>query len=377
MQYEVELGGVSVSLDGILYAQQNQLNKSCAQVALKSLLSRLNQGEISYRQINDLAKRSSSISFDPAKGLDATQIRAVLEGFGVGFRDFDYTQFSEEERKNHPYQKYLYSGVESGCGALLGFRLAGPATKGHERHIIPFYGHTFNKDTWAPEADVAYFRVGEKLGYVPSENWTSSFLGHDDNLGPNFCIPRLYIAPEKVDYVVELLKPGIMFGGAQAEALSLQFLYSVLNQLNQIAHSSNAWLERLAHYSHPNIQRVVLRAIAVDRDTYIHHLKDERDWDGHSEPKGGVPDVLRRLLPKHLWIVEISIPQLFPANERKLGEIVLNGGVRLDPIKSSSSPFLLARLPGLYFFESPGKSKKQRFLVLQSDLASHLPVIRL
>ena len=61
------------------------------------------------------------------------------------------------------------------------------------------------------EADMAYFRVGESFGYIPSANWTSSFLGHDDNFGPCFCVPRLYISNDKVDYVAELLKPGIRF----------------------------------------------------------------------------------------------------------------------------------------------------------------------
>jgi hypothetical protein len=373
MRYEVALGGVSVRVDGLLYAQQNQLNKSCAQVALRSLLSRVTSRDVSYSEINDLARKKSRRRFDPANGLNATQIRAVLQGFGVGFRDFDYTQFDDEERRLHPYQKYVYSGVESGCGALVGFHLTGPATTGQEAHIIPFYGHTFNKDTWAPEADVAYFRVGDTLGYLPSENWTSSFLGHDDNFGPNFCVPRLYILPDQVDYVVELLRPGIVFGGAQAEALSLQFLDSALREADQYG-VDNDWLRRLGYYFEPPMQRVVLRALALDRGDYVHHLKTETDWDRHSE-NAMVIDVLSRTLPERLWVVEASIPQLFPANERKLGEIVLNGGIELRMDGSSTTPFLLARLPGLYLFKYFGEERD--FLALPSNLASHLPVFRL
>jgi hypothetical protein len=369
MQYEVALGKGRYRLDGLLYAQQNELNKACAQVALRSLISRVNQSDISYRRINELAQSQPTPGFDPANGLETGQIRSVLEKLGIRFRDFDYTQHGEAERQLHPYQKYVYAGVESGAGALVGFHLTGPAAQSNQRHIIPFYGHTFNKDTWAPEADIVYFHVGETLGYVPSEYWTSSFLGHDDNFGPNFCVPRLYIRPEQVEYVVELLKPGIMFGGAQAEALSLQFLYSVLGQIET---SGNVWLNRLAYFAQPEIQRIVLRAVAIDRTEYIKHLATEKDWEQNSEnPK--VIEVLHKFLPYFLWIVEVSIPQLFPANERKLGDIVLNGGVQLNPDQQYRSHFLFARLPSLYFFRSEGRN----FLSVPSNLKSHLSVIRL
>ena len=373
MKYTVTLGRGQLHIKGLLYAQQNELNKACAQVALRSVLSRITGDDISYRQINDLAQLESIGNFNPASGLTVKQIRAVLNGFDIEFRDLDYTQGDDAEREQHPYQKYIYAGIESGMGALVGFRLSGPAILGGQRHIIPFYGHTFNKDTWAPEADISYFRVGERLGYVPSENWTSSFLGHDDNFGPNFCIPRLYIHPDQIEYVVELLKPGIMFGGAQAEALSLQFLYSVLNQTDT---SHNVWLQRLAFYAHPDIQRIVLRAIAIDRETYIDHLSNEQDWEHNSENRQ-VIDILRRLLPPDLWIVEVSIPQLFPANERKLGDIVLNGGLEIKADQKTSSNFLFVRLPSCYFFVFSDVSEEQDFLTVPSNLTSHLPVIHL
>ncbi len=170
MKYMVTLGGVRLYLKGLLYAQQNELNKACAQVALRSLISRINESDVSYRQINNLARQESTQSFNPGKGLTLPQIRAVLAGFGILFRDLDYNLYSDKERKDYPYQKYVYSGIESGTGALLGFHFTGPAIQDPQRHIIPFYGHTFNKDTWAPEAETSYFRVGESLGYFPSEN---------------------------------------------------------------------------------------------------------------------------------------------------------------------------------------------------------------
>ena len=383
MKYSVLVGSGNVSVEGLLYAQQNTLNKACAQVALRSLISRIVRRDVSYREINDFAQRLSPQNFDPSRGLSVEQIQAVLDGFKVRFRDIDYIPTDSEYRAHYPYQKHIYAGVESGAGALLGFHFTGPAIEMMEsvegrrapRHIIPFYGHTFNKDTWMPEADMAYFRVGESFGYIPSANWTSSFLGHDDNFGPCFCVPRLYISNDKVDYVAELLKPGIRFGGVQAEVLALSFLYSVLNWVsqtdrsNQIGLPQNTWLQRLVY----NAQRqsIILRAVAIDRNEYIRRLSTDRDWDQNVEDKSAIN--LLDGSPNALWVVEVSVPQLFPANESKLGDIVLNGEVPLTSSQSGQAAFLIVRLPGCYFSAFSGPD----FVTVPSRLTSHVPVIRL
>ncbi len=371
MAYEVTLGQEKHRIRGLLYAQQNALNKTCAQVALRSLISRVIGRDVSYREINDFARTKSSGTFKPSNGLGVPQIQAVLDGFKIRFRDFDYNipaeRYRSKERKRHPYQKYVYAGVECGIGALVGFRMLND-----QRHIIPFYGHTFNKDTWAPDADRAYFRVTDRLGYIPSEYWTSSFLGHDDNFGPNFCVPRLYVQPAQVEYVVELLKPGIQFGGAQAEALAIQVLDAVCSRMGS---SQNKWLDRLAGYTDPKDGSIVLRAISMDKERYARHLSSERDWLNNSEDSQLV-DILKQLMPEKLWVVEVSIPQLFPANERKLGEIVLNGGLRISSGKKNHSHFVFARLPGRYFFPDPGPSARNGFVQWGSRLLSHTPVIR-
>ncbi len=383
MKYSVLLGSGNVSLEGLLYAQQNTLNKACAQVALRSLISRIVLRDVSYREINDFAQRVPSQNFNPSNGLSVEQIQAVLAGFRIHFRDIDYGSTDNEYRDHHPYQKHIYAGVESGAGALLGFHFTGPAVRMMEsvegrrapRHIIPFYGHTFNQDTWMPEADMAYFRVGESLGYIPSENWTSSFLGHDDNFGPCFCVPRLYISNYKVDYVAELLKPGIRFGGVQAEVLALSFLYSVLNwvsqtdRFTQIGLPQNTWLQRLVYNAQH--QSIILRAVAIDRDEYIRHLSADKDWDQNIEDKSAIN--LLDGSPNALWVVEVSIPQLFPANESKLGDIILNGEVALSDGHSSQAAFLIVRLPGCYFSAFSGPD----FVTVPSRLTSHVPVIRL
>lgn len=372
--YHVVIGDQKFTIPGVLYAQQNNLNKVCAHVALRTLLSRrLERGDVSYREINQIVEQSSGRRYQFGCGLTVQDIRAVLNHYGIPFRDIDYEDTGSQYvdmRKTHPYQKYIYSGVESGCGALLGFSLESPAAG---RHIIPFYGHTFNKDTWAPDADMAYFDVGNGVGYIPSESWTSSFLGHDDNFGPNFCVPRLYVKPEQVQYVVELLSESVAYSGVHAEAITLIFLYSLWEH---IRNSTNRWMQRLADASHPKNRRVVLRAICITSAAYLRHFKEEKDWDGELEfPL--IASIFEKILPERVWVVEVSLPHLFPANEHKLGEIVLNPFVSFDghqPINYDL--FLFARLPGSIFVLNPVNSGPPEFLEVPSKCKSHRAVIR-
>lgn len=370
--YRLKVANTLLEINGLLYCQQNQLNKSCAQVALRSILSRiLPEGDISYNRINEIADTLNP-GFIPHNGLSVPQLRGVLTELGIKFNDIDYTFFDEEMLKELPYQKYAYAGLESGCGALLGFRLAGRGLQEEAKHIIPIYGHTFNKDTWVPNAEIAYFRIGEGVGYIPSESWTSSFLGHDDNFGPNYCIPRLYIENDKVDYVVEIFKPGISYSGVQAEAIALNILYSILPE---IPGSDNKWLLRLIAWT--EMQKIVFRAVAISTDEYISHLSTITDWDNNNESPE-LCEFLAKEMPSHLWIIEISTPQLFPANERKVGEIVLDATQPLNVDEGSMvyNVFIFARLPGIYMFGGDISNGNPQFTPILSKIISHTDLIK-
>lgn len=370
--YRLMVAGKPFAIEGLLYCQQNTLNKACAQVALRSLLSRiLPEGDISYRRINGIAATVNP-GFKPGHGLNVQQMRTVLSELNLRFNDIDYSQCDEQLRHDLPYQKYAYAGLESGGGALVGFRLAGRELRAEAKHIIPIYGHTFNKDTWAPTADISYFRIGEGVGYVPSESWTSSFLGHDDNFGPNYCIPRLYIENDKVDYVVEIFRPGICYGGLQAEALALNILYSLLPSLVDV---HNRWISRLVQWT--KRQQIVFRAQAMKTTEYVKHLCCLRDWEGNGE-NPALCELLEREMPEYIWAVEVSTPQLFPANERKLGEIVLDAtrDLNLQEETSVNDVFILARLPGIYLLGGEISNGTPQFTPVPSQLVSHTDLIK-
>lgn len=370
--YNLMVGEQLFTIQGILYCQQNELNKACAQVAVRSLLSRLlPEKDVSYRRINEIA-RSVSPAFSPENGLNVVQIRAILSEYDLRFTDIDYSQ-DNELRDVLPFQKYAYGGLEAGGGALVGFRFSGRELRHEARHIIPIFGHTFNKDTWAPNADYSYFRIGESVGYVPSESWTSSFLGHDDNFGPNFCVPRLYIEKNQVDYIVEIFRPGAMYGGVQAEAMALNILYSILPTLT---HNANKWIRRLLEWT--SKQQVVFRAQTLTPDEYVAHLKNLDDWEGNKE-ESDLCDFLALEMPQLIWAVEVSTPHLFPANERKLGEIVFDATQILDTQDDNSinKVFIFARLPETYLFGGDVSDGTPSFTPVPSKLVSHTDLIRM
>lgn len=368
-KYNVRLGQLEYEIEGTLYCQQNALNKACAQVALRSLLSRLlPDGDISYRKINNLAKPEN-----PGSGLSAQQIQSVLSYFQLQYQAIDYTDASEDDAKETlPYQKFIYSGIESGSGALVGFKLSGSGCNQESRHIIPLYGHTFNKDTWAPNADISYFNIGDGVGYIPSESWTSSFIGHDDNFGQNFCIPRLYINPENVDYVVEIFRQNVSYSGVIAEAISLDILYSILG--NDIGESSNKWISRMKDWT--RAQQIIFRALALTSKEYTDYLGFMVDWEGNKEDSN-IIQFFKDELPNILWVVEISTPHLFPANQRKLGEIVLDASMVFDNDNENSlyEPFLFARIPGSYLYGGEIENSTPELIKRSSFIKSHTELI--
>ena len=370
--YHIAVCDQPFQINGIIYCQQNTLNKACAQVALRSLLSRvLPEADISYRRINEIADDVTP-GFNPCKGLSVPQIRHIFNKLGINFTDIDYTEHDDKTRKDLPYQKYAYAGLEAGYGALVGFRLAGKDFQQEAKHIIPIYGHTFNKDTWVPNADISYFHIGEGVGYVPSESWTSSFLGHDDNFGANFCIPRLYIENDKVDYVVEIYRPGVFYGGVQAEALALLILYSLLPCLDA---TQNKWISRLLEWT--GKQQVVFRALSMTSSEYVEHLNSLRDWDNNRE-RPELCEFLRKELPDYIWVIEISTPQLFPANERKLGDIVLDATqpLNMDDSLTFYNVFTFARLPRTYLLGGEIENGSPKFKSVPSALLSHTELVK-
>ena len=372
--------GKKFSIHGYLYAQQNNMTNVCAHVALRTVISRYHpDGDISYRTINELLGIDHiHRKLGNGKGLSTDEMIKAIEHYGANCFVGNYTS---NITPPVPFQKYIYGSIESGFPSLVVF-----ATQSSSYHAIPIFGHTFNEDTWVPNAEFSYFKIGKGIKYIPSESWLSMYIAHDDNWGSNYCIPRRYLhtqkdcdvipgtitkckkEPEGVAYTISTFPKEILMSPIHAEALAADFLFSILQRLSEV---TPIWGERLKNYSEHNL--IVIRPILVSNKEYINHLSTIKDWHDNS-----IKEDILNILTTHLnssfyWLIEISLPELFSANRRKVGEIIIRSDIK-PPHSRSMDSFVFARIPGFVTMYSSGDANNPEFSFIQSGIDSHTPL---
>lgn len=333
--YRLETTVGKLTVRGVLYAQQNDLTFVCAHVCLRTVLaSVLPDADVSYAKINEITgvdHKSSKVG-EGESGLGPDQMGSVLSHFGLF-----YTKIIHEPTKGlelpGDFQHDLYGAIESGQPALLGFEKSGTS---EERHIIPVIGHTFNEDTWVAPATRGYFEGG--LSYYPSENWLSTYVVHDDNFGPYFCLPRHFLQKDNFRIILSLKRHASESEAVDAEAIALAYL----GALARASRSGNEWMERFKAFATSGL--LVLRALLITKEEYLDHLRKAECWDGQTTDPGCV-SAMEAELPDYFWMIEASAAELFSASRRKFGEIIIRSDLP-TPKHLDWSLFLLARLPG-------------------------------
>jgi len=370
--------GKGCKVKGYLYAQQNGLTNVCAHVALRTVGASFHKdGDITYREMNDL------LGIDHKKkkltnGLTLPQMVKILESVGVTCDHADYSSGSTNAPPV-PYQRFVYGSIESGFPSIIIFH-----TSGNSMHAVPVFGHTFNQDTWVPSAERGYFQIGPGTAYLPSESWVSSFLMHDDNFGSNFCVPRHYLRPvqpsgkpkaknvqaagsEWVAHVLSPLPTDIKVSPLEAEVLGLEYLRAILHELPD---DGNRWGDRLLEYMVKG--QCVFRSILCKGSEYAEHLKKLRGWKEGKIDGGTAAAMGKSLSNQKIWIVEMSVPELFSTNLRKIGEVVIFSERPIPPGISNFTNFVLARLPGYFALRQSNKPKSGSFQFFPSGINSHV-----
>lgn len=381
--------GKQFNVCGYLYAQQNGVTNICAHVALRTAAARFHpSGDMSYREMNRL------LGFDQVnvktQGLDLQQMVKVLEAAGATCFQADYSQSNVNAP---PFQKYLYGSIESGFPAIIIF---GTTAADGSLHAIPVFGHTFNQDTWVPNAEDSYFKIGEGTKYIPSESWLSMFVAHDDNWGSNYCIPRHYLQPwqneepppapaqptppkadengdEKfvpgVAHIISTMPKEVKLNPLRAEVIGADFLFTILPKLPA---ENNPWAKRLLHYANRNL--LVLRPYLLDPAEYTTHLAKIKDWQYKTILPFWVRALKTSLKTERLWMIELSVPELFSANLRKVGEVLVRAEV-LPAVERDFGSFVLARLPGYFVLHAGGPPDNPNFSFLPSGAEGHVELI--
>jgi len=374
------VGERSFTINGYLYAQQNGKTNCCAHVACRTAAARYHpDGDMTYREMNSLPEigidHVTTIADD---GLSSEKMVAVLKAAGAQCFVAKYTKVSPDLTPP-PFQKWLYGSIESGYPAILFFE-----TSAHDFHTIPVFGHTFNQDMWVANAELSYFRVGAGTVYVPSEQWLSTFLAHDDNWGSNYCIPRHFLyanpicdrlrgkpracekQPNCVAYVIATFPQDVKVNSIAAEVIGADYLFRLLPQLPEL---NLVWGRRLQSYANQNL--LVLRPILIDARRYADHLALLADWQGGSVQRE-VITLLREMQGLgNIWMVELSVPELFAINRRKLGEVLILADI-FPSAERDFRNYLLARVPGYFGFCVGGDATSPEFLFQPSGIRGHV-----
>lgn len=377
------VGGQPLEIAGYLYAQQNNLTNVCAHVALRTAAARFHpDGDMTYREMNQI------VGIDHVKrkvgggcGLNAKDMVAILEAAGARCFIGDFA-IDPAKRPEVPFQKYLYGSIESGFPAIVCFATADATSN----HAIPVFGHTFNEDTWVPNAELSYFKVGPGTKYIPSESWLNMYLIHDDNWGSNYCVPRPYLRvrhwcsqlsgkaepcpteAECVRVVIGTVPKKVTCDPIRAEVIGADYLFALWPQMPQ---TQGEWGKRLQ--THAKNNKLVLRPLLISGQQYVDHLERVRDWRMNRIARRYL-DVLRLGLKEMVWMIEMSVPELFQGNKRKIAEVLLWAERPADNSRTFTS-FAIARLPEHFALYDGGGPKNPRFRFLPSGTTSHVELI--
>jgi len=374
------IAGKPLHVSGYLYCQQNGITNVCVHAALRTIAARfLPDHDLSYREINRL------LNIDHVKstlkdGVFSSDMVSVLQAKGIKYIQSD---FENDKDSTAPFEKFIYDHIESGFPVIIYFK---PTTT-DKCHVISVFGHTFNQDAWVQSADRHYFSISQYVGpayqketkYIPSDSWLSMFVGHDDNVGSNLCIPRHYFQtkftkePGKehlvnpVRHIISTLPNEVVLDPESAEAMAARYLAKYLDKPNL----SNPWSRR--YYKALRLGHVVLRPLLITGGDYEDHLKRLTAWDLRNRILPDVYATIQKLVANHrIWMFEISIPELFSAVKRKIGEILLRADINDHPnpdITQGKRVFLLARFPGRFFRLREDASPKSK----SSDLFKEFP----
>lgn len=98
------------------------------------------------------------------------------------------------------------------------------------------------------------------------------------------------------------------------------------------------------------------------------------DWSRRRVESAFVEEI-RREVDELVWMVEVSLPELFPTNLRKVGEVLVRADRDLSG--DGGSVFLRARIPGWSCVESPRGAVPGEFEFRPCRLLSHVPLFGL
>ena len=335
-------------VEGSLFCQQNALTHACAHAVLKMILNTadLVGHKVTNRELNTILDIDHLERFG-GDGLTLDQVWSVINHFGLSQVGGNFLEMPTVD-----YAEWIYPLVESGYPVFLTFNPT--HTRGH---VLAVVGHTMNSDKWDCEAHLAY--RPEAFGtYHASSAWVDHFIVNDDNFGMYTCMPPQYLrnrilpqydATQRAQVAFSVLPRGIDVPPYFAEKASVALVARLAQSYN--CAPGNKWLGRLWEQLRQPNKGIVGRTLLCTKERYFRHLAGERDSNGCG-PVQEIPEELAAA-PDHLWLTEISLPDLYTANKHKVGDLLTDAKAGHKTDGAPFSRFVWGWLPGIQVMKDP------------------------
>jgi hypothetical protein len=335
--FERAVGGCCYTITGAYYCQENGFNRDNVQAAVRIAIRSI-EGTSSH----DDDKLSTSRQ---SRGIADIIVKTLRKrGYGYNLYEID------EKTSADDIWIALCSFIESGNPPLLVV-----SERGQDDRIIPVLGYTLNTDEWHPSGSMMESK--KTTNWLSSSQWIDHVVVHDTCLGPYFCMSRAWLAeaigrgrkigmrPRLV--IAPIWTPKVKVSPVFAEQLAGQYLNVWVARVEQVSAGTGRWWQ----YLRDNGKYAVLRTTFISSQDYQIHLQNLDDkiqssvepvptWISPGEGAQGSFESFMESLPANFWICEISLPQLYVGNRRKLGEVLIDSTKR-----DLKSGFLGLRLP--------------------------------
>jgi len=380
---------------GTYFVQQNTFTSVCAHACLCMTINNMKESSdpiISPEDINIV------LGYDHKKnkvqgGLTKDEMVAFIENKGLAV---DQNAFIEGF-PNSNFSEYSYRYMESKCPSMLIF-----TTSSNAAHVVPIIGHTLNTDLWRPEAELAYSSQFGGTKYRTAAAWVDHFIIHDDNFGPNYCLPVDALSPypnlniptkkrkrikkkaekkakKNIDLsfkaicALSVISKDIKALASKSEWASIALLEHFTKQLAAFSGDKEYWLEMLIKSvlgttSHPFVARTLL----VSKDFYMQGL-NETNFKKESFSVGD-KKFLTDKLPNKFWLTEITLPDIYTANKSKLADIIYRSDKPIAQEEDIGKNWILTRLPGIIIRKN--HSDGAPIELQKCDITWHYPLLR-
>lgn len=410
------------SLHGSYFCQQNGITTVCAHACGSMVLTNALGGNVVpcevFNERLNVDQQSRQLYVNPKlgdnsrathKGLDLLELDAV-------FRQFKFNSYREEfNSSNRNFREFLYGFIESGYPALLVFNTSERHSKKHRhhhdasQHVVPVFGHTLNSDSWFPLAFAGYspkraqpgsnslpdISLGER-SYLSTVDWVDDFIIHDDNYGMQLAFPAHAFRPEgRPDPGLEFspiaalgIYPNDIDIKAPAHSVERIACQHVRRACLALYETRSAFFNpdfSSPHYYFVHFLRCILsesnvaeqsmavfRTLLVKRQDYIAHLR-QADNLGRTYTESEISGIESAIGNRtHVWLVEVTEPDLYVGNKSKLIDVIFDPNVSLDSLTESNitAGLLLIRFPVFALQPNQGSFT---FLHDQSRVVGHMP----